>query len=339
MKIFGFSLLRNGVKYDYPFLESLGSLAELSEKIFLALGNSDDNTNAALQAIPNLVMIPTIWDENMRKSGLILSQQSNIALGALRKEEREGWAFYLQADEVLHEKDFPLIRSDLQKAEQSGCDAVSFRYLHFWHSYQKIAVGKRWYPQEIRAIKVNSEIESYGDAQSFRSAQKVFFSEAHIYHYGHVREEVAYQKKLSDFGRWWHGDEELKKVLAKGAKKDLQEENISYLGSHPKWMQKRMPSFTSEKKEIWAFGNKNDFPWIQEANIHWTLDPHEILRAGNPSSVLLQNFPLLYRPLQWLCFRSVVPLKMKSPQGRPWDKNFWAMLKFSEKNFKLNQTP
>lgn len=336
MKIFGFSLLRNGVKYDYPFLESLSSLTGLCEKVFLALGNSEDSTATEIESIPKLVKIPTVWDENMRKSGLILSQQSNIALAALRKELQEDWAFYLQADEVLNEKEFPLIRADLQKALESGCDAVSFRYLHFWHSYEQIAVGKRWYPQEIRAIKVNSEIESYGDAQSFRTAQKIYFSDAHIFHYGHVREEVAYQKKLSDFGRWWHGDEELKKVLAKGAKNDLKEESIRYLGSHPKWMAKRIREPQNPTRKIWVFGNKNEYPELQQVNIHWTLNVHEIIRAGNQNSVLLEDFPLLYRPLQWLYFPSKVPKKMKSPQARAWTKGFWAMLKFSEKNFSLN---
>src|SRR5690349_15042464 len=100
MRLFGFTLLRNGVVYDYPFLESLGSLSGICERVYLALGKSDDGTEAAIAPLAGKLRItPTVWDENLRKSGLILSQQTNIALAALRQEAREvsDWGFYLQA--------------------------------------------------------------------------------------------------------------------------------------------------------------------------------------------------------------------------------------------------
>jgi hypothetical protein len=337
MKIYGFTLLRNGVKYDYPFLESLRSLCSLCDEVFVALGNSDDGTEEKLAEFGNTVIIPTVWDESMRKSGLILSQQTNIALEALRNKTRQGWGFYLQADEVLNEKDFPLIRRDLEAAEESGCDAVSFRYLHFWQNYHRIAIAKRWYPQEVRAVKLDSSARSYGDAQSFEAVTKKFESDAFIYHYGHVREASAYEKKKADFGRWWHGDEELKKVLSKGARRDKREPTLPYFGPQPSFMKARIGSgFTPTKREkVLVFGRETDLkPEIRagiSADLEFTDSVARVLSAGAERTVILRPLPAWAFFLPWLGFGTRVPAKMKSPQAREWSEEFRLTLKFSEK--------
>src|ERR1700678_116319 len=129
LPIHGFSLIRNGLKYDYPFRESLQSLRALCESVTVAVGRSDDGTEAALAAL-DLEQVPTVWDEAKRQGGVILSEQTNLALAALRGRVKQGWAVYLQADELISERDFALIRQDLAQAEAEGCDCLSFRYLH-----------------------------------------------------------------------------------------------------------------------------------------------------------------------------------------------------------------
>lgn len=348
MNLYGFTLLRNGIKYDYPFRESLQSLCSLCSSVYIALGQSEDGTEQELNTFSNIEIIPTTWDENLRKSGIILSQQTNIALEKLRSEksqEQNAWGFYLQADEVLSETDFPLIRQDIQRAEEAGADAISFRYLHFWRSYDRIAIGKRWYPQEIRAIKLNSKSSSYGDAQGFRGQTKVYYSDAHIYHYGHVREEEAYQKKLKEFGRWWHNDEELKKVVEKGFKRDRYEESIPYLGKHPAFMQERMqkmgwnPTTFDQKRELLLYGQANS--WPQEFNLpsntKWSTSVLEMLSYPKENVIQLQELPWYWNALTLGQRTSKVPVAMKSPQARPWNQAFLTMLRFSEKGIPLVQ--
>ena len=43
-KISGFSLVRNGVRFDYPFLESLRSLLPVVNELVLNVGIGDDET-------------------------------------------------------------------------------------------------------------------------------------------------------------------------------------------------------------------------------------------------------------------------------------------------------
>jgi len=336
MKIYGFTLLRNGIKYDYPFLESLRSLCALCDTVYLALGKSEDGTEAKLAEFKNLKIIPTVWDEAMRKSGLILSIQTNIALEALRADHKEGWGIYLQADEVLSERDFATIRQDIQNAEASGCDSISFRYLHFWQSYHRIATDWRWYPQEVRAIRLNSAAKSAGDAQGFSDLQKKWESDAFVYHYGHVREASAYEKKKSDFGRWWHNDEELVKVLKKGAKRDRHETTISYLGPHPSFMKERLGADNRRREKVLVYGDESKFLFLKDrvkAEIEWTTSLSRALGHDSTKLVVLEEPPFWTKLFPGM--RSKVPSKMSSPRARDFTPDFRAILRFSEKGISV----
>lgn len=338
--ILGFTLLRNGIKYDYPFRESLASLTGLTGRAVVALGKSEDGTEAELAKWDSLKLVPTVWDESKRQGGVILSEQTNIALAEARREMPAGWGFYLQADEVISERDYELIRADIARADAEGYDCVSFRYLHFWQSYEAIAVNRRWYPQEIRAVKLSAPLESYGDAQSFRGGQKRFESNATIYHYGHVREAAAYEKKKTDFHRWWHGDADLAKVIAKGEKNDRTEETLRYLGPHPAAMADRIRLHGGlrggRRRRVLVFGEPTAYDQAflarVDADLLFTHDERE-LKTFPPADVMaLAPLPLLTRLKSFGRFKSHVPEAMASPLARPWAPEFRATLQFSEKD-------
>ncbi|HEY8278967.1 MAG TPA: hypothetical protein VIH99_05045 [Bdellovibrionota bacterium] len=342
LSLHGFSLIRNGLKYDYPFRESLGALRLLCDSVVVAVGRSEDGTEQELARL-NLEQVPTIWDEQKRQGGVILSEQTNIALNELRRRHPKGWGFYLQADELISEQDFARIRQDLVEAERLDCDCISFRYLHFWQSYERICVGKRWYPQEIRAIRLDRSIESYGDAQSFRGWKKKFESDAVIYHYGHVREAAAYEKKKNDFHRWWHPDADLAQVIARGEKDDRHEETVTYLGPHPALMDSRIGIqgglSRPGRESVKVFGDprdySRDFLDRVQATLEWSQDERVILKEKTEDVVWLRPVSFLGRVLSFGAQRSTVPEKMASPQARPWSKEFQALLRFSERGVRL----
>lgn len=112
MIVSGFTFCRNVSKLDYPFLESIRSILPIVDEMVINVGDSEDNTLEQIRSIedPKIKVVESVWDQAMRKDGLIYAQQTNIALEHCRKDA--DWAFYLQADEVLHEKDYEgLLRS------------------------------------------------------------------------------------------------------------------------------------------------------------------------------------------------------------------------------------
>ncbi|RYZ98359.1 MAG: hypothetical protein EOP11_20800, partial [Proteobacteria bacterium] len=93
----GFTFVRNGAKFDYPFRESLFSLLPLVDELVIVVGQGEDDTLAEVKAIaaaePKLKIFESTWDDSLRKDGLILSQQTNLAMSHCRGK----WGVYLQA--------------------------------------------------------------------------------------------------------------------------------------------------------------------------------------------------------------------------------------------------
>lgn len=249
MRIYGLAFVKNGVLFDYPFLESLNSLSDIVEKTFINVGISEDGTRQKVSNCENVEIIDVDWDEERSDKGHILSDMTNFPLEKMRESLKNShsdysdiWVIYLQSDEVLHEKDYERIKSDIEQAHKQGHDVVRFRYLHFFHDHNKIALHQRWYPQEIRAFKLDSDIFSHGDAQSFRGWTSAHESDAHIFHYGHVREQEAYHSKMSRMYRYYHGGLDLIRKRIKSKIKDFfrNEHLYPFFGDHPYVMKNRI---------------------------------------------------------------------------------------------------
>jgi hypothetical protein len=242
--LYGFTFIRNGIKYDYPFVESLTSLTQLCDSSVVIVGDSEDETKEYVEKIDKLVIDDSVWDPNMMgDGGQILSFQTNIALDKVREingENQDSWAFYLQGDEVIHEDDFNIIKKDIIKASEQGCDAISFRYWHFWLDHNHVAVSERWYPQEVRAIKLNSNIRSFGDAQGFSGVKKTFESNAFIYHYGHVRDKEKREAKQKLLMEMIRPASKLSKYLKREKASFSQTKTLPWFGAHPKVMFERI---------------------------------------------------------------------------------------------------
>ena len=157
MKLFGFGIIKNGVKFDYPFKESLRSMASLVDQIYFNVGDCEDNTLDQINELNielngKIKVLPKPWPQ--MKNGHVLSEMTNFALKELEKNTidiTDAWGIYLQSDEVFSEKESKQIVKDLDTANKEGFDTVRFRYLHFWQNHHQTAIDKRWYPHEIRA--------------------------------------------------------------------------------------------------------------------------------------------------------------------------------------------
>jgi hypothetical protein len=339
MKLFGFTMIRNGVKFDYPFRESLFSLAKITEKVYVALGEGEDETEKIVMDMNFVQAIPTKWDDNLRKGGIILSQQTNVALEALRRDHGKisgTWGFYIQGDEVLHEEDYATILRDIALADEAGCDAVSFRYLHFWQDHHSIAINKKWYPHEIRAVKLDAEIWSWGDAQSFTGQENVYESDATIYHYGHVRDQSAYLSKKADILKRYHDDGKLSKYQRKERRFDKQTEVLGFWGKHPLVMKERMERLGGiwelpPAKQVTIVGDRSKI----SDQIAENINAHKVYFVSSTKEVgkISRKNVVIMRPNFWqkILYWTWVPVKMRSKLAREWTEDFKLVLKLSER--------
>jgi len=224
MFISGFSMVRNATKLYYPVRASIESILPIVDEFVIALGNgdADDHTLEEIQKIQSdkIKIVHTEWDLEKYPGGGEYAHQTDIA-----KEHCKGdWLFYLQNDEVIHEKYLPAIKKRCDELlTNKEVEGLLFNYKHFWGDYSHYIVSHAWYPKEIRIIRNNPEIHSWRDAQSFRRIPdfnglnyfqkentyklKVAEVDACVYHYGWVRPPEMMQKKRVSFETHMQGNE------------------------------------------------------------------------------------------------------------------------------------
>lgn len=200
--------MKNAVKLYYPVEESIRSILPICDEFIIAVGQGDDSTREIIERIddPKIRIIDTVWENVETVRQLILSNQTNVAL----KECSGDWCFYIQADEVVHEDDLPVIRSNCEKyLNDPRIEGLLFDYLHFWGDYNHYHKSHGWYPREIRIVRNGIGVKSVKDAQSFRMENDrkldVAPSGARIFHYGWVRPPELMQMKAKSFNAVYHG--------------------------------------------------------------------------------------------------------------------------------------
>ena len=212
MKISGFTFTKNATKLYYPIKASIECLLPLVDEFIVVLGDcdSDDETEQEIKNIQSdkIKIIHTVWDLEKYPNGQEYAHQTDIAKNACAGD----WLFYIQSDEVVHEKYLSLIRENCEKfLDSKEVDGFLFKYRHFWGDYDHYLVSHAWYPREIRIVRNDPEIHSWRDAQSFRRIPlfdgvnyykkentfklNVIEIDAYVFHYGFVRPPQIMQKK------------------------------------------------------------------------------------------------------------------------------------------------
>ena len=214
MRVSGFTFCRNAVKYDYPVVESIRSILPIVDEFVVNVGQCEDGTMALIRSLDDskIKIIESVWDDSLRQGGVIYSQQTNIALARCTGD----WAFYLQADEVVHEDDLPaIVRAMTAQLHNPDVKGLLFRYLHFVGDYWSL--NPWYYHRAVRIIRNNGEVESCGDAVGFhlkatqqylQSGPKgwVVPSGARMFHYGWVKAPRTMTAKKREQTGVYHGD-------------------------------------------------------------------------------------------------------------------------------------
>lgn len=249
MKVTGFSFIKNALIYDYPVVEAIRSILPICDEFVVAVGKSDDDTVNLIQQIDSKIrIVHTEWDESLREGGQVLAVETDKAFQAIAEDS--DWAFYIQGDEVIHEKYLKTIHDGMVKCkDQQHIDGLLFKYAHFYGSYDYVGVSSNWYKHEIRVIKNNKKIYSYRDAQGFRKNENeklnVYPINAYVYHYGWVKEPEAMQRKQENFHKLWHNDDWVDKNVVKAEEFDYGsqvKELKRFQGEHPEVMKERITS-------------------------------------------------------------------------------------------------
>ncbi len=263
MKISGFTFVRNALKYDYPIKECIETLSKLCDEVIVVVAESEDETLSYIKSIHSdkLKLINSKWDTNLRFN--ILSQQTNLAMDNCSGN----WGIYLQSDEIIHERYFPIIKQAILDCEGSmDIEGLLFDYKHFYGSYRLYNTGRSFYRNEVRAIRLGIGIKSHNDAKGFRIRDRKLIVkkvDAEIYHYGWARDPEKMIAKTINFHRLWHSEKDLDKIIARQPGNYKMRKNFNLIifeDTHPKilnnWLEKNK-EWSESNYEVWLNSMSN----------------------------------------------------------------------------------
>lgn len=287
MKVTGFTIIRNAIKFDYPVVEAITSILPLCDEFVVAVGNSEDATLDLVESIgsPKIRIIQTIWDDSIRQGGRTLAVETDKAFAAIDSDT--DWAFYIQSDEVIHEKYHPAIREAMEKwKDDRRVEGLLFNYTHFYGSYDYVGDSRTWYKREIRIVRYDKNVRSFHDAQGFRLGNRIMYVKntgASVYHYGWVKPPALQQSKQQYFHKLWHDDAWMEKNIQKVGEFDYSKIDslARFTGTHPEVMRERISrknwefSFDPTKKK---FSVKDRFLYWLEMKTGWRLGEYKNFR-------------------------------------------------------------
>jgi len=286
--ISGFTMGKNAVKLYYPMKQSVMSILDIVDEFLVVLGDSDEDdiTRKEILSIGSekIKIIDTVWDIEKYPRGMEHAHQTDIA-----KEHCSGeWLFYLQSDEVIHEKYLPVIKKRCEELrDDKNIEGLLFNYIHFWGDFEHYQDSHCWYRNEIRIVRNDPDIHSWESAQSFRRIPNfdginyrrqeetyklhVAKVDAWVYHYGWVRPPRVMQSKIKAFSINHRGKESVQKQdELKMFDKIFDYGNLSVLskfeGDHPAVMKEWIANFvwkdqlrfTGPRKSLNPVINKHD---------------------------------------------------------------------------------
>jgi len=176
----------------------------------------------------------------MTDKGYVYGQQKMIAQFNCTGD----WAFYLEADEVIHENDLDKIVEAMKKyKDDDEVEALYFDYIHFYGNKNTYLDSPGWYRKEVRIIK-NSIRTIAPDGLFWVVLEKnkkgrypkAAYTGAKIYHYGWVRSEEQMNLKLKKVTKYWK--HKFKQIDYSQIDSSILKE---FKGTHPKVIQDWLP--------------------------------------------------------------------------------------------------
>lgn len=246
MKISGFTIIRNAVMNDYPIVEAIRSILPVVDEMIVLVGDSSDDTLGLMQSIndPKIRIHRSVWDSGLRSGGSVLAVETNKAFQLIDPES--DWAFYIQGDEVVHEKYHPAIKEAcIRYKDDERVEGLLFKYLHFYGTYDYVGDSRKWYDQEVRIIRNDKKIAAYKDAQGFRVDERKLWvkpADAYIYHYGWVKSPEQMMKKQKEISRYWDSNANIRSVITSPDFYDFNEFDSlqRFRDTHPSVMKDRI---------------------------------------------------------------------------------------------------
>lgn len=206
MKLAGITLVANGTNLGYPFKTCVKNLLSCCDQVYVATDiYNKDNTLQVLEEMKSihnhLTILKTEWNWGIT-NGQDLAFRANQCL-ELAEKERNDYALYVQADEVINPKEINLLKFMLEKTWMN----IALERAYFWKDLDY--VNRDWTLHIPRLCAITPELRVIGDGMSMAINQRLPLIHmtpeiARIYHYSRVGNSQDIAKRLNNLDLLFH---------------------------------------------------------------------------------------------------------------------------------------
>lgn len=236
-KLTGITLVRNGERLGYPYKECINSLLNLCDEVVVNTDPNFPNYDGTADEInnlrfshpngKNLIWFTSNWDMSNTGDGSELAKQANKILPYVIDSD---WIIYLQADELIHEKDMHHLRTYLEKVPSSVSQVELFR-TYFWKDLDTRAPEHELYLG--RVFKSGTHTIGGDGMYLIREQGEVIRSLYTIYHYSRMGPEEKVIKRVKNLDSLFHDNIEDTPTFSYNTETTL----VNFSGTHPQGIQ------------------------------------------------------------------------------------------------------
>lgn len=260
----GSIIVHNAVEFDYCVAESLASLAAVCDDVVVLDCQSTDETLDLLRDTARMLMNVRViegGDWNCAPDYSRLAILTDLAKSHLKTD----WHFSLQADEVLHEDDFPAIRQVVLQRPYDSCMSRRINFFGDLSHYIRFDAPRGEKPVSDVVFRLaDIKYGSHGDAESMKidpaTITDQFLDRVRIFHYGFVRDDYKQIDRIMSMQSWFWGagsvpDHRAVAAKAKGEPLDWRQFKTRdvlarFEGTHPKFAREWVAARQASKVPI-----------------------------------------------------------------------------------------
>jgi hypothetical protein len=161
----------------------------------------------------NLQVVDAPWDRTNRNGGTEIALQMD-KLVSLAEEQGSDWVVVMQADELLHDDDFGMLRTFMSRYHESAVNGFSTERVYFWKDLN--TVRKDWNARLVRIFRPGTySFLAEGTSKDGMFSAPIIFGEEvalpyKIYHYSRVDSNPeAISRRVRNLDTFFHSEETL----------------------------------------------------------------------------------------------------------------------------------
>jgi hypothetical protein len=217
MKVTGILSISNGTGLVYPFPLVVASLMRMCDNVIVGVDPNfpeDRKTLETFDAEPDgLQLVDAPWDLTNRNGGTEIAIKMD-ELTSLASEQESDWVVVMQADELFHDDDFPMLQAFRERYNDSYCNGFSTERVYYWKDLKHIRVD--WNARLVRVFKPGtySFMAEGTSKDGMFSGQTIAGDEIalsyKIHHYSRVDPDpMLISKRVRNLDTFFHPDEVL----------------------------------------------------------------------------------------------------------------------------------